>query len=64
MYEVIVKKKILKSIEKMPENIQKKMINLVEDLRSKGPIRSELPNFSKLGKDNYHCHLANKWIAC
>jgi len=64
MFEVIVKRKILKSIEKMPETIQKKMVNLVEDLRSKGPIRSEWPNFSKLGKDHYHCHLANKWVAC
>lgn len=64
MYEVIVKKKILKNIEKMPEHIQKKMVNLVEDLRSNEPIRSEWPNFSKLGEDRYHCHLANKWVAC
>ena len=64
MFEVIVKKKILISIEKMPETIQKKMVNLVEDLRSKGPLRSEWPNFSKLGKDQYHCHLAIKWVAC
>ncbi len=64
MYEVIVKKKILKIIKKMPENIQKIMVNLVEDLRSNGPIRSEWPNFSKLGKDHYHCHLSNKCVAC
>jgi len=64
MYEVFVKKKVLRSLRRMPEQIQKKMANLVEDLRDKGPIRSEWPNFSKLGEDRYHCHLAYKWVAC
>ena len=64
MYEILVKNKILKSFEKMPENIQIKMLNLVEDLRSNGPIRSEWPNFSRLAKDRYHCHLSKKWVAC
>jgi len=64
MYEVLVSKKVLKSIEKMPGPVQKQMMNLVDDLHEKGPIRSEWPNFSKLGKDSYHCHLAHKWVAC
>ena len=64
MYEIIVKNKIIKSIEKMPEYIQKKIVNLVEDLKSKGPNRSEWQNFSKLGKNRYHCHLSNKWVVC
>lgn len=21
-------------------------------------------NYSKLGPDNYHCHLSRKWVAC
>ncbi|MBI4641866.1 MAG: helix-turn-helix transcriptional regulator [Candidatus Tectomicrobia bacterium] len=32
---------MLKGIQRMPEPIQKKMANLVEDLRDKGPIRKE-----------------------
>ena len=40
------------------------MIVLIEDLISKGPIRSELPNFGKLNKDRYHCHLSRNWVAC
>lgn len=64
MYEVIIKRKISKNIEKMPENIQDMMIALIEDLKSKGPIRSEWPNFSRLDKDRYHCHLSRKWVAC
>ena len=64
MYEVIIKRKTLKGMRRMPEPIQKKMANLVEDLRDKGPIRKDWPNFSKLGKDQYHCHLAHSWVAC
>jgi mRNA-degrading endonuclease RelE of RelBE toxin-antitoxin system len=58
MYEVVIKKTALRNLRKMPEQIQKKMANLVEDLRNQGPIRSEWPNFSKLGEDRYHCHLS------
>ncbi|MBT4504371.1 MAG: hypothetical protein HOC74_41985 [Gemmatimonadetes bacterium] len=64
MYEVIIKKKTLKNIRRMPAPIQKKMANLAEDLRDKGPIRSDWPNFSKLGKNEYHCHLSHSWVAC
>ena len=64
MYEVIIKKKVLKNIEKMPEHIQKKMRFLVIDLANKGPERNEYQNYSKLGPDLYHCHLSYKWVAC
>ncbi|MBM3238896.1 hypothetical protein FJZ31_21605 [Candidatus Poribacteria bacterium] len=64
MYEVVIRRKVLKSLRIMPEQIQKKMANLVEDLRDKGPIRSDWPNFSNLGENRYHCHLAYKWVAC
>jgi len=64
MFEVILKRKILKSIENMPEYIQKKMGNLLEDLRTTGPIQPGWQNFSKLDKNCYHYHLSKKWIAC
>ena len=64
MYEVTIKRKTLKSIRRMPENIQMRMANLAEDLRDKGPMRNEWPNFSKLGKDEFHCHLSHSWVAC
>ncbi len=47
MYEVLVKKKVLKDIGKLPEAIQKALVNLIDDLREKGPIRNEWPNFGK-----------------
>lgn len=64
MYKVLVSRKVLRSIAKMPGSIQLKMINLVEDLRDKGPIQRKWPNFSRIGKNEYHCHLSRKWVAC
>ena len=64
MYTVLVKKKTIKDIEKLPVAIQKKLAMLIDDLRERGPIRSDWPNYSKLGKDTYHCHLAHKWATC
>ncbi len=64
MYKVIIKKKAVKNIEKMPVDVQDKMAVLLLNLKEKGPFRKEWPNYSKLGKDLFHCHLAPKWVAC
>ena len=64
MYNIIIKKSIMKNVLKMPKDIQFTFESLVNDLREKGPIRKEWPNFSKLGKNEYHCHLSYKWVAC
>ncbi len=48
----------------MPLQEQKLFANLVEDLERKGPIRSEWQNFSKLSKNEYHCHLSYSWVDC
>ena len=41
-----------------------KFVELVNDLKRKGVIQPEWPNYSKLGDNAYHCHLSRKWIAC
>ena len=64
MYEVVIKRKILRELKRLPELIQKRLVNLLEDLRDKGPIRSDWPNYSKLGSEDYHCHLTHRWVAC
>lgn len=64
MYKVTIKKGVIKRIKKMPVKIQEKLALLVNDLRDKGPIRTEWPNFSSIGEDTYHCHLSYKWVAC
>ena len=48
----------------MPTLEQKKLVNLIDDLKTKGPIQSGWNNFSQLGKNKYHCHLSYKWVAC
>ena len=63
-YTVSWKKRIEKSIQKMPEADRKKFPLLVRDLEEKGPIRKEWPNFSPVGDNTYHCHLSYHWIAC
>ena len=64
MYAVVIKKKALKKLQLMPVKIQQKLAILLEDLRDKGPARSNWPNYSKLADNLYHCHLARKWVAC
>jgi len=64
MYKVTIKKKIIKNIEKLPQRIQDKMFLLTQDLREKGPVQADWPNYSKLDENLYHCHLSYKWVAC
>ncbi len=53
-----------KRLEKVPSRIQIKFRHLVMDLSLTGPMQPRWPNFSKLGKDEYHCHLSRSWVAC
>ena len=41
MYEGVIKRRTLRGMERMPESVQKKMANFVEDLRNKGPLRKD-----------------------
>lgn len=63
-FEVVYKKKIAKKVALLPLNIREKFIDLVSDLERKGPVQMERPNYSKLGKNEYHCHLTRSWVAC
>ena len=62
-YTVEIKKKVLKELERLPEDIRKKFKLLVLDLAEMGPV-VHWPNFSKIAKDKYHCHLGYAWVAC
>jgi mRNA-degrading endonuclease RelE of RelBE toxin-antitoxin system len=63
-YVVKMPKNFDKIVREMPANVKKTLLKLVDDIREKGPVQSAYPNFSKLGKVTYHCHLARKWVAC
>ena len=64
MYRIIIKRRVLRRIQSLPVSIQQRVANLVEDLRDKGPLRIDWPNYSKLGLDQYHCHLSHHWVVC
>jgi len=63
-YSVTIRKAALKDIKKAPARIQRKFEILVEDLEKLGPELPNWPNYSKLGKVTYHCHLDYHWVAC
>ena len=62
-YQVKVKNK-KKIFSKLPGFVQKTLLSLIEELRDEGPIQHEWQNYSKLGKNEYHCHLSYSWVAC
>ncbi len=64
IYQVRIKKQELKKLPKLPLLIQEKFRFLIQDLIEKGPVQAEWSNYSKLGKDKYHCHLNYSYVAC
>ena len=63
MYDVHLKKKVVKQLKKLPIHIQEKFDDLVADSEESGPIQAEWQNYSKLSDKEYHCHLAYSWVA-
>ena len=63
-YDVRISRKVLKSIERLPERIQNKFRLLAMELRDSGPIQRNWSNFSALGKGKFHCHLTQSYVAC
>lgn len=64
IYEIKIKRKLEKNLNKLPLMVQKKFFRLVLDLRDKGPEQPNWPNYSKLSPNEYHCHLRYSWVAC
>jgi mRNA-degrading endonuclease RelE of RelBE toxin-antitoxin system len=63
-YDVRIKKKIARGLIKLPSDVQKLLFLLIEDLKADGPIQKSWQNFSSLGKNQYHCHLNYRYVAC
>ena len=64
MYSVLVRKKTLRQAERLPEAVQQRLANLIEDLRLSGPVQAHWPSYSRLSETEYHCHLSYRWVAC
>ena len=63
-YQVRIKKKVVRGLGKLPENVRRLLFLLVADLQADGPIQRSWQNFSSLGGDRYHCHLTYRYVAC
>lgn len=63
-YEVVMPRKLEKVLKTMPANAIRAFYRLVHDLALTGPIQPGYHNYSKLGENTYHCHLAYSWVAC
>jgi mRNA-degrading endonuclease RelE of RelBE toxin-antitoxin system len=53
-----------KQAGKLPQRERDLLALLVRDMQLNGPTQASWKNYSKLGKDRYHCHLSYKWVAC
>lgn len=63
-YKVIVPKRVQKDVDRLPAKERRVYERLVLDIKKSGPVQPSYKNYSKLGKDRYHCHLSYHWIAC
>ena len=45
-------------------NVKEILYSLIEDIKISGPVQPGYHNYSKLGENTYHCHLAYRWVAC
>lgn len=53
-----------KQANKLPRRERDLLALLVRDMQLKGPAQAHWKNYSKLGRNTYHCHLSYKWVAC
>lgn len=63
-YEVKIRKRCMKNIEKLSQYDKDTLSRLIMDLKESGPVQPKYKNYSKLGKGRYHCHLSYHWVVC
>jgi mRNA-degrading endonuclease RelE of RelBE toxin-antitoxin system len=56
-WKVVTTKKISKKILKFNQKVQDSVAALIYEISECGPVRGNWPNFSKLEKNKYHCHI-------
>lgn len=56
-WEVRIRRKAAKQIEKLPVSVQAALITLIREMEVKGPVRGNWPNYKRLGLGRHHCHL-------
>jgi len=54
--------KTAKSVKKLPKKINESLVELVNDTMASGPVRGDLPDYSKLADGSHHCHLNYSYV--
>ena len=57
MWHIVFTSKSCKAFKKLQQRIQEQVVLLVNEIRVMGPVRGNWPHFSKLRRDEYHCHI-------
>ncbi len=57
MWNVIVTKKVAKSLPKLPKGVYDALRLLIRDMEQNGAVRGNWKNYSKLGSGKHHCHI-------
>ena len=57
MWQIVFTNKARKNFKKLPRQIQEQTVLLINEIQFAGPIRRNWSHFSKLMKNEYHCHL-------
>ena len=53
-----------KQASALPSKLQAKLMALVAQIQVEGPVRGDWPNYSKLGRNEHHCHLSYRYVVC
>ena len=64
MWRIKIKRKLERKIASYPDRIQNLYQALKRNLTLDGPEQPAWPNYSKLGREKYHCHLTHHYVAC
>lgn len=63
-WSVTLKRRADKNAVKLPKNVRALLVTLLSDLKESGPLQPQWGNYSKLGENDYHCHLNHHYVAC
>ncbi len=63
-YKIVIRKRALKKLQKLQPKIIDRFEALIDKLTHYGPFLSDLPNYSKICRNHYHCHLDYYHVAC
>jgi hypothetical protein len=63
-WQITFTSKAAKQITKLLQRERDILDMLVRDLALSGPVLPKWRNYSRLGKDEHHCHLSYQWVVC